>query len=70
MNTYKVRVEIEVDAVDLAYVEVKATSVKEAKKLAKEKWEENPEKYECWRSDGQEERIWTQTMPDWEIEKI
>jgi len=70
MNKYKVRIEIKVNAIDLAEIEVEACCINEAKYLAIKAYEEDSSQVDTWQSDGTEYNIDFNQVDDWLVEKL
>jgi hypothetical protein len=70
VKSYKVRVELEINSIDLVWVEVKANSPKKAKKLAIKEYEANPNDYKPYESDGRETRVNLKQIDDWEVKEV
>lgn len=70
MKKFKVRVEINYNAIELAEIEVLAHTEEDAKQLAILKYEDNPSDVDTWLSDGAESSIRTNGIDDWEVKEV
>ena len=67
---YEVKIEIEVQSIDLVDIEVIADSKEEAKQFAIESYNNDPSMYSVYASDYMESKIALSTIKDWEVEEI